>query len=466
MPVSVSDFSKGLFHFGLPAWLAMATPFQTPLAQSLPSGNPSADSLSAQTVVLKESRHCPDGWEGRPIASLAWRGLRTTSPALASRQLRHQPKGHFHCRQWLAERNRLADLDVFSDIQLTLLSQSENHDSLVMTYQVRELPPYIPYIAMSKTDQDGFSAGPAVAALNLFGTGAHLEAAARFGGTTEAYASIAGSEVAAFPLEYDLLMAHVDSWNTYQLFHENSWRFKLDTKVPVAGEDDPWLAVTSVEYFTMQSDRVGITSTGQTDHLPRLALGWAYDGRNRRHLPDSGLYVEALVRQTGGPLGGSVSNREYLLDGRWYWPFARKHGLAVNGLYRFREGNVPPYDAFRAGGANSLRGFEKGTRIGRSEALFSIEERWSVVEHRSFQVWRWGIPISLQAIAGIEFLRSWNHDALAEADGPVALYVGLHLLTAGLDRLRFEGGSGLSRFAPNADIGFFDKADAQRFRTR
>jgi Omp85 superfamily domain len=300
----------------------------------------------------------------------------------------------------------------------------------------------------------------------LFGTGAHLEAAARFGGTTEAYASLAGLEVAAFPLEYDLLLAHVDSWNSYQLFHENSWRFKFDSKYAWLGREKPWLFVSSLEYLTMHSDIPGITATGQIDRLPRVALGWAYDARNRRHLPDSGFYLEALVRQTGGPLGGSVSNREFLLDGRWYLPYAHRHGLAINGLYRFREGTIPTYDVFRAGGANSLRGFQRGSHIGVSEAILFVEERWSILEHRSFKVWRWGIPISLQGIVGIEFLRSWNHEALAEAQGPAAIYVGIHLLTAGLDRLRFEGGTSLSRLAPNADIGFFDKADAQRFRTR
>ncbi len=511
----------------------------------------SMDSLPSSTQVLADlggDIPCPDSLEGRQVMDLGWEGLRSTSRTMVTRQLRHRQGTLFSCRDWRLERNRLADLDVFSEIRLHVverevhaganiggsiggstgadvgkdsdanlgadmgagrsadsdadvdanigadvrldrvvgeanlaadmdetagkLNSSQRGVSLV--YQVRELPPYLPYVTVAKTDRDGFSAGPGLAALNLFGTGAHMEAAARFGGTTEAYASITGLEVGTLPLEYDALVSHVDSWNSYQGFHENSWRLKADFKHPFAGLSSPWLGVYGFEFFSLESDKSGITVSESGDRLPRLALGLAYDARNRKHLPDSGFYVEARLQQTGGTLNELASdffdaafeNREYLLDMRWYWPYAKRHVLAIFGLYRFREGLVPSYDLYRAGGANSLRGFDRGSRIGRSEAIATVEERFSLLKQRSLRVWKWGIPLSVQAIAGVEILRSWNHSDLMEGNGPASIYCGIHVLTAGLDRLRFEGGSAWDALAPNADIGFFDKADAQRFHTR
>src|SRR5439155_126143 len=131
----------------------------------------------------------------------------------------------FTCAKWALERDRLEDLDIFGDIALDAAVQ----DSQVnLTFTFRELPPYIPFIAVSKTEQDGLSLGPALASLNFLGQGIRAEFITRFGGTTEYQASMSSRRFYGLPLEYDLAFIRVDSYNHFELFHEDSWRGKLD----------------------------------------------------------------------------------------------------------------------------------------------------------------------------------------------------------------------------------------------
>lgn len=412
-------------------------------------------------IAAESEAPCPKDMQGDTIVSIALTGLRHTREGVVRRQLQHHVGQPFACPTWEKESARLSDLDVFANIDLQAQRDS---GGLALIYRFQELPPYVPYASLAKTDQDGFSAGPAVAALNLFGTGAHMELASRFGGTTEIYGSLVGIEVGTWPLEYDVLLSHVDSWNHLQSFHENSWRFKVDAKQPLGGH---WKGVFTGEFMTLSADSPGVTLTGGSDELPRLGAGLAWDARDRRHLPRLGVYAEARVAQTGGWLGGAADNTEFLTDLRGYLPLGRRNVLVASWLNRWRIGEVGSYDLYRAGGANSLRGFPHGTGVGKSESIAFLEDRFTLMAHRSLPLWHWAIPLGLEAIAGGEILFDGGLGERGLSQRTYAsIYLGLHLLTGGLDRIRLEGGSNISSWDPNFDTGFFDKADAQRFRTR
>jgi len=126
--------------------------------------------------------------EGRLVTFQDFQGLRTTDAEVVTRELRNHPGERFTCAKWERERIRLEDLDIFSEVGL----ETAVRDSQVaLTYRFRELPPYIPFVALAKTDQDGLSLGPALASLNFLGQGIRAEFITRFGGTTEAQASMA-----------------------------------------------------------------------------------------------------------------------------------------------------------------------------------------------------------------------------------------------------------------------------------
>jgi outer membrane protein assembly factor BamA len=439
----------------IPAWV---------LACALPSAAVSVSAPADPDAACREA-------EGRFVTFQDFQGLRTTDAKVVARELSNHPGDRFSCDKWERERTRLEDLDIFSEVGLeTVVRDSQ----VALTYRFRELPPYIPFVAVSKTDQDGLSLGPALASVNFLGQGIRAEFITRFGGTTEAQASLTSTRLGPLPLQYDLAVLRIDSYNDFEAFHEDSWRTKLDAALGMEdwGWPGPAYLVGAAELFHLASARsdsaVVLRSDG--DWVPRLGLGARWDGRDRRHLPRLGLYQELRVTQNGGFLGGPADYREWLSDSRLYLPWLKRNTAVGMALYQYRDGSLGTtfgrYDRFHAGGANTLRGYTHDALRGKSECILTLENRTDLLAKRNIHIGHWGTFVALQGVVGWEAASLWDHNALLERDLRSALYLGLHVLAPGVDRLRIEAGSNSAKFEVVWDLGFLDKADIQRFRAR
>jgi hypothetical protein len=431
-------------------------------------------------LAAQSSTGCPEIPDAR-VQSIELEGLKTTRPTVVKRELINRAGETFSCEDWLREKTRLEDLDVFAEIRIRFDTAS-GHDALI--YSFRELPPYIPFIAMSKTEQDGLSLGPALASLNLFGWDIRSEFIARFGGTTEFQASMSSPWIGSWPVEYDLAALRVDSYNRFENFHEDSWRLKLDLAQrvwePVKARGGPWAGVAQIlyagEFFVLDpggapdSSGRAILLEKDGDWIPRLGTGVLWDGRDRRHDPTRGWYQELRVTQNGGWLGGPADFTEWLADTRFYLPWLPRNTLLAAGLYQFRTGAVGKdlgkYDRYHVGGVNTLRGYGNDAFRGKSEVILTLENRMDWILRRTFRLWGWGGYYGLQGILGVEAASLWDHEALLERELHPGVYAGVHLIIAGVDRIRLEFGSKTAKFEFHYDVGILEKADIQRFRAR
>ena len=409
--------------------------------------------------------------EGHKVTFQDFQGLRTTNAEVVARELRNHPGDVFTCAKWESERAKLEDLDIFSEVNL----ETEARDNQVaLTYRFKELPPYLPFVAVAKTDQDGISAGPALASLNFLGQGIRAEFITRFGGTTEAQASLSSSRAWILPLQYDFAVLRVDSYNEFEAFREESWRTKLDLALGMGeyGWPEPAYILSGAELFHMAavSGDSGILLDAGGDWVPRMAIGLRWDGRDHRHLPRAGVFQELRVMQNGGFLGGAADYREWLSDSRAYLPWAGRQNLAASVLYQYRDGitgkTFGRYDRFHAGGVNTLRGYAHDSFRGKSECILTLENRSDLVRKRNFTVWNWGGFFALQGILGWEAASLWDHNAMLERDFHQSGFAGFDMLMAGTDRIRFVAGSKFAKFELEWDLGILDKADIQRFRAR
>ena len=412
-----------------------------------------------------------------PVRAVRFEGLNSTREHVVRREIVHRPGAIFSCSTWVAERVRLEDLDIFADIGIRAETVAFGSGSPAsspgcdLVYVFRELPPYIPFVSVLLTDQDGFSAGPALASFNFLGLGLRAEFMARFGGTTEFQASLGSYWLGNWPLEFDLAALHTDSYNPFEKFHEDSWRLKLDLKHRV-GERSRLLY--SGELFTLRPDggeaAPDVHLGSGTDVIPRLGGGYSWDGRDRRHNPRSGLYQEWRVTQNGGWLGGDADYLEWLSDTRAYLPWLGRNVLHLGALYQYRTGTpgktFPVYDRFHAGGVNTLRGFGNDAFQGKSEWIATLENRVDLFRKTVFRLWNWSGYWGLQGVAGVEAAALWDHDAFFEGGAETGAYVGLHALVAGIDRIRLEVGSNTAKLRIEAGIGILEKPDVQRFRAR
>ena len=411
------------------------------------------------------SMECP-AQEGTPVSSIELQGLRQTHPSVVKDALENRKGNRFSCPAWEGEHNRLRDLGIFASVELAAQSSG---DSVSLIYRFQELPPYIPLASVNKTDQDGFSIGPSVAALNFLGTGKRVDVMARFGGSTEYQAAISGRQLFGHPVEFNAAWIHVNSYNPFDTSHENSHRFKAEGFWP-AFADQHFGIIGLAEYFWIQSDSAQITLRSGGDAVPRLGIGLRWDSRDRVLLPRRGFFSETRFTQNGGFLGGPADYWEELIDLRGYLPLARRHGLVVDALYQYRratlDSNMGRYDDFHAGGANTLRGYHDNAFQGQNECLVNVEYRFDALEERVQKLGPWSLNYGVQLVTGIDAASLWSgNEARPEAFHP-GVYTGIHILVPGIERIRFELGTQTAKFDLHFNLGLFEKTTVQRFRTR
>ena len=118
--------------------------------------------LALSAIVFAEpgdSTTCPDGMV---IASMDFQGLEHTNPRVVQRELLNKAGVAFSTEKFEAEKLRLQDLDLFTDIEVECTSSK-------LTYRFKEIFRWIPAPAGKKTDRDGLMIGLALANLNVLG---------------------------------------------------------------------------------------------------------------------------------------------------------------------------------------------------------------------------------------------------------------------------------------------------------
>ena len=103
----------------------------------------------------------------------------------------------------------------------------------------------------------------------------------------------------------------------------------------------------------------------------RAELRW--DGRDSRHSPRRGWFVNGLGERAGGAWGGDRDFARYILDVRHYQPTSQGSRLDLRLRLGRATGSVPRQYLFDLGGFSSLRGYGFKEFSGDRMALFNAE---------------------------------------------------------------------------------------------
>ncbi len=209
-----------------------------------------------------------------------------------------------------------------------------------------------------------------------------------------------------------------------------------------------------------------VSTSGDRDWVPQIGGGLLLDTRESRVNPHRGLYLEGLGNVYGGLLGGSTNYMELLIDGRSFLAFGEKHILHTSLLIQNRWGKVGSYDKYYGGGSNSLRGFVAGDFIGDGEILTTLEYRYEWIGNKTFSFFGIHGFIGLQWVLGVDGGYFWEKQNWTKGEEGWGGYTGFHVLLPGLDRLRIELGSQITKVKWEFAVGLFEKSSTQRWRIR
>src|SRR5262245_10446566 len=403
---------------------------------------------------------------GRELKSIVLVGHEATHDDVIRREIETRVGEPLALDSIGADVQRLDNLQIFAEITV---SAEADGNGASLSFRFKEMPPWLPWLGFSYTEQDGFSAGPKLSALNLGGRAVSLGARAYFGGAKQYSARLTWPWILPHNrTTLDFYGARLKRTDTLNDFKETSYEFtpELSRYLGKHGRLEAKLSL-----FRMHSDVDGKTlDPDNKDTLPRAGAAIGWDTRDSWRVPRTGWQNELELWYTGGD-GDSWSAN---LDQRLWVPLSRRQRLLVSSLTSLQSGTVgvdlPEYLLYRMGGANSIRGYsidELGrTLYGKNQQIGTLEYSLNLVGVRRFDFWKFAVSMGLDFTVFADAGIAWSEpEELAMSRARGGLGAGLRLLVPGSEMVRFDvGWSPEGGFHFHFASGFKPVAQRQRIR--
>ena len=339
-----------------------------------------------------------------------------------------------------ADLQRLENVGLFAETGVVPVAEG---DGVGLTFTFREMPALLPFPSFLYTEENGFSYGAALSAMNLTGRGISLSARAYYGGTTQRWARLSYPWIAGNHRSFDFFGGKRERADIMNGFDENSWEFTPGLGTWLGRHGRLRVAPT---LFTMRSDVAGKTlDPDNEDKFERLSVTIGYDNRDSWRDPRRGWRNELEVIRTWGDGSFTTIN----LDLRRYQPTWRRQHVLLSGLATLQSGtvgrDVPVYFTYYLGGANTIRGYALEalgpTLNGKNQLLTTAEYNFKLLDLARRDVFKWsfsvGLELALFADAGIAWTESPDFGFKRYRGG---LGAGLRLLVPGTEQVRFDLG--------------------------
>lgn len=401
-----------------------------------------------------------------PIASVEIAGNRATKTYVVRREIEVDVGDPFTIAGLHADLQRLGNLVFIGAVQFSV---EERADSVALTYTIKEMPSYIPYIAFKYTEENGFSVGPALSAVNLFGRGIRVSGRLMFGGTTTFALMLRYPWIDKNHRSFDLDFNHQVRDDTLNEFEATSTEFL------------PWLGSFikrngrikgTVGYFAMQSDVDGKTlEPDNSDQMITVGGAIGYDSRDSWRSPRDGWQNEVQAVY----YGWNADFLQAILDLRRFQPmFSPNTQLMLGSLLSYQTGEIgvttPEYMQYYMGGANSIRGYDINTLgpelHGLRQYIFMAEYQWDFLPLQAYNFYRWSANVGLQLALFVDSGIAWTENEDFNTTRWKSGYgLGFRVLVPGSEEVRFDVGWSREEGFHFHFANWF-KWTAQRFRVR
>ena len=408
-------------------------------------------------------------YEGLKVTAVVVTGADVTKPWVVLRELHTTEGAVFSVETVKADIQRLMNLSIFSSVRV---NAQETDRGVGVEFVCREMPWVIPYIKLQYTQTNGFSIGPTVSSVNLFGRDISLSAYVLVGGTNQFSIIMTWPWIARNHLSLDWRWIQMNRWDPLLDFEEDSREFTpwIGSYIRSKGRIQGTFA-----YFRMTSQEDSITlDPDNTDHLLRLGGRIGYDSRDNWRDPHNGWWTQFELIKTGDPLPGQGDFWSAVFDVRRYHSVTPRNNLMITALYTPQSGivnvDVPQYLQYFMGGPNSVRGYDvdiEGKELfGKNQIIFTLQWEYLPMPLEEYVLFkRWSANAGLKLAFFADWGTAWSTNQDPWSRGIFGFGVGVHLLVPAVDKVRFE-------FGFNEDFDFVfgfgvrPKPDMQRMRIR
>lgn len=393
------------------------------------------DSFGVLTFVIEEAR----------IEAVTITGLKRTKEHVVRRQINLKPGELFRDRRITENIHRIAELQIFQNVQSDVRPGTLDPNAVIVEFQIEEgrtgqaslalaysnLDNLVMMVAVQETNFRG-EAERATASLELFGRTSYdlgyvipfldardtslelnlfdTERRRRFvGGAAITTADdrfderrSGGSVRLSRPLDEEKrrrVSLRFRSEEVSSSFFQGVRRLTPEGGVGMVGvaQSYPWDPGDARDPGTDNphlypdvagpGDMVGPITIAAPLHpggrLSSLTLGFSNDLRDSRLNPRLGSFTSFSGELAGSFLGGATDFTKLQAEYRRFFPVGDKHVLAFRLMGGTSFGDLPLFESYSVGGANTLRGYEEDRFRGENMMLGSMEYRHKLNESLS-----------------------------------------------------------------------------------
>jgi outer membrane protein assembly factor BamA len=416
--------------------------------------------LTPASLVLAQPPPA-DSLEGRIVREIRIGPVQRSSTADLVRRHLATREGEAFTRARLADDYRRLDtLRLFSSIELEPRAAG---DEVVLEVRLRETLKLLPYLALSVTDENGLSLGPAVKGIDLLGLGTRSAITTTFGGATVVGARVERTTITpgtwAFAVQADYQSRENELFQfdeaATNLIARAGWNWT--SRVQTGGRVD-------LAWVDTRSSDIALSPDG-SDALPGAGAFLVYNALDSITNPRAGWFGQVDVQR----LGGDAGSWSLTLDARRFQPLGARSTLSVVAFALLQSGtvgaDVPEYRQVGLGGENSVRGWALGSRIGKNQAIGTVEWLRTLVPVTPFSVFGFNLYGGVQAAAFADVGAAWT-DRFAASKAIDGYGIGLRVLVPFVDVIRLDAAVGEPGRGVTIAVGIALKADKQRERVR
>ena len=402
--------------------------------------------------------------EGLVLEEIRIEGANNTKPRLIRGAMVSEVGKPYTATNVKDDYEGLDKLGVFSEV---LIDAVPGDTGVVLELDVKETLGYLPVIAGEINDENGLSLGGGLKSVNLFGSGIYLSATAKFGGATTIELVLRSPYQAKSHFIYQIEYYHRDRENALFEFNEVADEIYLVLRRQIHRKYD---LGAEYSYQIIESDRNGKTlSTDNLDHVSTIGLSAGYDTRDLWSNPSRG-WNNTVYGFWSGFLGGDSNFFRLRLDLRRYARLAPGHVLALFSMFTGSTGEVgvdmAEWQTFGLGGSNSVRGWDLGSRCGKSEFINTVEYRYTWIKPRLLSFRGINLRLGLQLAAFADFASAWYESDEFQKSWISGAGAGIRLIMPFVDMVRFDLGYGQSGVGVSIHIATLEKSDKQLLRIR
>ncbi len=318
-------------------------------------------------------------------------GLRKTKRKLVMSEIRTRPGQLYNLGLIRRDLDRLIDLGLFDSVAVADPRPGTQTGAVILVYQLDERKTGTFDAGLGYGPKDGLIGYVAVSENNLGGHGRKLGVRAEFGGTyafdlhfsdpfLDSHHTSIELDVYSRRTRTDLVgFAGLSSPN--QVFGSETHTGGVVSLSRPLDRDRKRLVNVSYmnEYVNNQDARLIniLDPSALRGRVGKLSAGFINDSRDMPSNPARGGREAIQIEQAAGVLGSSFTFTKFGVDLRRYFEIGDRSVIALRGMYGLVRGqNTPIFEAFRAGGMDTIRGYREDRFVGSNVVLLNAEYRY------------------------------------------------------------------------------------------